>query len=303
MRKFHYNIILFCLTLLVVIIIIEQRLSLNTKTDLDLKYEEAYNPKVNANMIIFGNSHAGGISPAILENEDCAVYNFYFGGCSPYYYRIWYNEIFKKNHTNPEYLIYVVDWAMMDSTLARKFEVDIRLVSFPTFLNVFINEPNLSKVALITKSLYMVTNRKQLHHIFYPRTGVDVTKYYRGGFSNNKKNPVMGKGPKTISNSPLQQREFGKLLDNLINDSINVIFVSTPEYIPSWSNADILESYTYFEKIAEERNIPYLNYNKRLVSEINYDSTYFNDWVHLNVKGTNKYSEMLASDLQKLINE
>lgn len=301
MKKFHYNIVLFCLTLLVVIIIIEQRLSVNTKTDIDLKYEEVYYPKVNANMIVFGNSHAGGIDPAILENEDYNVYNFYFGGCSPLYYRIWYNEIFKKKYPKPKYLIYVVDWAMMDSSLARRFEVDIRLVSFSTLLNLFINEPNLSKIDLITKSFYIVTNRKQLHNIFYPRTGVDVSKYYRGAFPANKKNPIMGESPKHVSNSLLQQSEFVKLLNQFKKDDINVIFVSTPEYIPSWRTTDILESYKYFEKHAEERNIPYLNYNKNLESEINYDSTYFNDWVHLNEKGAKKFSEMLSSDLQKLI--
>ena len=37
MRKFYSNILLFCITLFIVVMIIEQRLSVNTKTDIDLK--------------------------------------------------------------------------------------------------------------------------------------------------------------------------------------------------------------------------------------------------------------------------
>lgn len=302
MRKFLFNGILFSVILIIIICIVEIQLRKNTKTYIDLHYEEALSPEVNANIVIIGNSHAGGIDPALLENDRFTIYNFFLGGGSPHYYRIWYEKIFKTHYPKPEHLIFVVDWAMLDSSLARKFEVDISMVPFSTILDVFINEPGLSKKALLTKQFKIITNRKELKYVFCSNIRNDVKNNYHGFYPTIKKDPIMGFSPDSTTVSKLQLSEFIKLVDLLKKDNINIIFVSTPEYQPSVKAKSIIDAYSIFENIAAEKDIPYLNYNKNLASEFNYDSTYYNDWVHLNKRGANKFSKMLSNDLKKIIN-
>ena len=301
MRQFHYNLIAFLLTLVVTVSVVEYRLSKNTKTYVDLKYEEVYSPKVNADNVIFGNSHAGGIDPTILDNDEYTYYNFYFGGGSPTYYKIWYNNVFKENYPKPKYVIYTVDWVMFDKTWSRTIDADIRLVSFPAFINIILNEPNINKKRLISNYSFLVTKPNQLQHVFYPKIRKDVIKYKNGFFPVDKKNAVMGVGFDSIVVDNRLKNDFEGLLNILERDSVQVIFVSIPEYIPAWKTDAYIEVYQYLDSIAVNRDIPYLNYNVELKSEMNYDSTCFNDWIHLNSKGAINFSKMLSSDLKQLI--
>jgi hypothetical protein len=301
MKKFIYNSVFFLLSLSIVVFIAEYLLSRNTKTNIELKYEDVYSTEVGADIVVFGNSHAAAINPDIIEETNFTCYNFFMGGCSPLYYRIWYDEVFKKNYPKPKFVIYAVDWAMFDPEWSRSITADIRLVSFLGFMNILRNEPNVNKLKLISNRSFLVTKPKKLHHVFYPDRREDVKNYNKGFFPTNNKNAAMGMSIDSAIVDELLQNEFNILLDNLEKDSIQVIFVCTPEYIPSWEAQNINSVYSYLEKVAEKRNIPFLNYNDKLKSEINYDSTFFIDWIHLNGKGANKFSKGLSEDLNKII--
>jgi len=51
------------------------------------------------------------------------------------------------------------------------------------------------------------------------------------------------------------------------------------------------------QKIARQRDIPFLNYETERVTEINYNPSYYVDWAHLNGKGSEAFSKLLRSDL------
>jgi hypothetical protein len=306
MRKFHQNIILFSLVLSLVLLIVEVLLNRNIKTHIDLKYEEVYNPKVNADIVILGNSHvAHGINPKYLNVGGYSFYNFGINGSTPHYNYKWYKKVFREEYPRPKYLIYAVDWGMFDSTWAKRdIFLDSRNISLPVFFDLLINDDEIDKKELVRNRFSVLNKPKQLHHVFYKKRKfdfVDMNHYYNGYVPHITQRVNMGGSPKICPTSILFQKDFNDLLDQLKKDSVKVIFVNVPDYIPSWRTEGIASKQNYLDSLAKSRNIPYLKYNQDLKSEMNYDSTYFNNWIHLNDRGAEKFSKMLSKDLQMFL--
>jgi len=57
----------------------------------------------------------------------------------------------------------------------------------------------------------------------------------------------------------------------------------------------------FLKKMAEERGIPFLDYEFERASEINYQSSYFSDVGHLNEKGSDAFSKKLMIDLKEFL--
>jgi lysophospholipase L1-like esterase len=56
-------------------------------------------------------------------------------------------------------------------------------------------------------------------------------------------------------------------------------------------------------KIAKERKIPFLDYDTKRITNINTDPSMFSDWIHLNEKGSDAFSELLKSDLEFVLKQ
>ena len=54
---------------------------------------------------------------------------------------------------------------------------------------------------------------------------------------------------------------------------------------------------------AEERGIPFLNYNDELASGLNDDPSNYSDWGHMSKKGSTAFSKILAKDLRPVLAE
>lgn len=304
MRTFHKNLIFFLVLLFAILVIVELLLSRNLQNHVNLKYDEIYNPKVEAGIVILGNSHAAlGVNPRVMNEESDSIYNFALGGCTPLYYRIWYDYVFKENYPKPEYLIYAVDWLMFDSTLVnRSFDVDIRLMPADILFKVLLKEENVGKKNLVFNRFNLIAKQRKLQHIFYKEKKFDHNEFYHGYVPLEPKGIIgMGQTPEESPVSKIWMNEFDILLDALEEDSIKVVFVNIPEYIPAWNTNEIEERFNYLDSVAESREIPYLKYNHDLKTNFNNDSTYFTDWIHLNEKGAKVFSKTLSDDLKSII--
>jgi lysophospholipase L1-like esterase len=56
-------------------------------------------------------------------------------------------------------------------------------------------------------------------------------------------------------------------------------------------------------RIAEERKIPFLDYDTKRITNINTDPSMFSDWLHLNEKGSDAFSKLLRGDLESVLKE
>lgn len=91
---------------------------------------------------------------------------------------------------------------------------------------------------------------------------------------------------------------FCNYLKQCKDDSIKVIFVYTPFYIEGTNKvSNIQEYYDFFDSIANSYDCTILDY---LHLPICYDTTYFYNAMHLNKKGAEKFSRILAHDLDSL---
>ena len=98
-----------------------------------------------------------------------------------------------------------------------------------------------------------------------------------------------------------EESAFVLLLKQFKDDGIPVVFVMTPEYLPGRDAPQFDRMVKIIQGIADERNIPFLNYNTDLKSEINTDYTCYSDWGHLNDKGAHLFSKKLYDDLNKIL--
>jgi lysophospholipase L1-like esterase len=115
--------------------------------------------------------------------------------------------------------------------------------------------------------------------------------------------PFEGHYAGTVRTNFKQEEEtaFIRLLKYFEDDGIPVIFVMAPEFLPGRSAPQFERMTEIIEQIARIRNIPFLNYNTELVSEINSDYSLYSDWGHLNETGAYIFSQKLYEDLNAIL--
>src|SRR5438309_1569519 len=78
-------------------------------SSLKIKYQEIFHPRVDAQIVILGSSHAEyGVNPKYLENGPWRAYNFGSGGSPPSYFWDWYGQIFSRFYRKPAVALYCV---------------------------------------------------------------------------------------------------------------------------------------------------------------------------------------------------
>ncbi len=103
---------------------------------------------------------------------------------------------------------------------------------------------------------------------------------------------------KEVEEEPILQKSeeyLMKIIDYVEKQDAELLLIVAP-YI---RNEEHDANYKYIERILQERNVEYINYND-LYDEINLDfSSDFNDWSHLNYYGSCKFTDYLAKDILK----
>lgn len=112
-------------------------------------------------------------------------------------------------------------------------------------------------------------------------------------------NALFSKGHLEVSINKKGIHLFEKILTELIQKNIYVLFVYTPEYIEGQkfikNRAEVMEIYT---NISKKYNIPFINYSNDTMS---YQKKYFFNSLHLNANGAEKFSKKFALDIKPIL--
>jgi hypothetical protein len=268
-----------------------------------LQYDEAFHPKVKADVIIMGASHAThGVHPGYLEIDHLKVFNFAFNGASPLFNLNWFQKVFKPNYPRPSCIIYGVHWVMFDGQfLQRKLEQDSKYFPFHFFLEEVRDLRGLGTL-LLNRFAFIRERRQILPRLFKKKRQGEVypvSRYYQGYIPFETQRDLEKKDLANPKLDPDQLKAFEELLSEFERDRIRVIFVEIPDYIPGRDSSTMERNMEVIQKIAKERNIPFLNYETERVTEINYNRDYYVDWAHLNGKGSEAFSKLLRSDFER----
>ena len=201
-------------------------------------------------------------------------------------------------------IIYGVDWFMFDSRWQnRRYSHDSGYLSFFDFtkeITLNINNEN-----IVNETIYNIFNitkhKKNLKQIFNPshehtRNEKPAQKGYAPLSSKYNKMPQRI----VTTSSPNAFNCFNDLIDIFTRNNIEVVFINVPELITNRSSHEYDTGISIIERIATERGITFLNYNKSHISSINYNINLFSDWGHLNDKGGAAFTELLKKDLHTL---
>ena len=304
MGKFFRKVALFLFPLLIVLILVNHWMDREYYPHYPLQYEEVFRPKVNADVIILGASHAThGINPKYLESDEYKVFNFALNGAPPTFNMEWYEKIFRRYYKKPRYVIYSVHWGMFDDhILRRQFEQDSQYFPLRFFVREM-SDPKKLKMLLLNR-FALFRQRKQLLPRLLKKERREVfvlSKYYNGFIPYETTRNLSKEEVIYPKNSPAQVNAFLKLLDTFERDNIKVIFVQVPGYHPGYDQKMISKSVQLLKKMADERKIPFLDYGLERISAINYEGDFFSDVGHLNEKGSETFSELLKKDLEGLL--
>jgi lysophospholipase L1-like esterase len=130
-----------------------------------------------------------------------------------------------------------------------------------------------------------------------------LPQYYNGFVPYERKGRLDKKKGSKPKNDKVQINAFRELLDDFKKNNIQVILVNIPGYLPARDPDNIQESIALIHKIAEEKGIPFLDYETERITDLNTDPSLFSDWVHLNGRGSDAFTKLLKSDLELLLEQ
>lgn len=259
------------------------------------KYRDLFHPSEIADLVILGTSHSeAGINPRYLEGGGIRVYNFSFSGANPVFYHQWFKDIFRMYYPKPKIMLFAVDWFLFDDEiLRRKFEHDSEYFPLEALIQSALN-PELSLKRLFQNRFSTFKSHISTVNLFLSKQTVDG--YYKGYYPYYIRTTDQ---PVHRPNSNRQINAFFDLLDLIQEDGIKIIFVQMPEYAPETQiNRNNIQ---FLHEIANQRDIPFLDYNQDRISAINHETSYFLDWGHLNTLGSRMFSQLLKDDLKEIL--
>ncbi len=269
-------------------------------TEIDeLKYRELFEPTVQADVVILGTSHAAhGVHPLQLEGPDRKVYNFAFGGADPLFYERWY-ELFQHSYPRPKVVLYGADWFVYRNTpfLFRHFEHDSDLFPVEVLVEQAWRSDTRQQDFWLNRFV-LFQHRQDLGLLLWPRYGhhcAPLEDSYHGYCPALC--PTVKPGPVTAPLNPRRRQAFVALLRRMRAQGSRVILFQAPELL---AEREIEADYQKeLEGLASQLELPFLNFNTRLRSELNQDPTLYTDWGHLNPKGVERFSRRLAEELSR----
>ncbi len=301
MKRFVLRIIVFILFVLFLLVILDIFVSNRLRNNIDRRFitwTAIIQGDINADLLIVGSSRAREhFSPMILDSIlNLNSYNLGMGGST--FNRQWERyQIYSLYNTKPQIIIQNIDFF---STLVYRFGYE-REQYFPYFSNVdvmdIVQEPfywyeylpfcryyghnsllkNSFQTDIITDSIY-----KGFQSYPYQYDGIELAKIDSFFFEYDEEVKEL----------------FEHYVAKVTSDSIKLVFVYTPLYIDGINKIKNLDQcYKIFNDIAVNYNVPILDYT---YSKISYDTTYFRNASHLNRKGAELFSTMLANDLDSL---
>lgn len=313
MKRFVYNLLLFCLLPLPVLYGLQMIVDSGLKKSnhgLYAAWNDIYDGTINADLLIMGSSRAElQISPTILdENLKINTYNLGISAWTFPMQNARFN-IYLKYNAKPRYVVHSLDLQMF----SRRED----LFNYQQFLP-YLNDRDIKSAAKGYKGEF--TRAQYYFPMFKYNGNMDLAaagfleffnlaesrrisvKGYReqdlewdGSFETFKKKFPDGY---THAFDSKVAEEFDAYLKYCKENDIKVILVFSPEYIelqPLIVNRK--EIMSVFESLSKKHDVPFLDYSSHPIA---FNKTYFYNSEHLTKGGAELFSEVLAQDLRKL---
>lgn len=318
MKKFIKIILLFFIPILVLAYPIDLFLSKQLKKSNDFlgEYEvwnDIYNSNIKADMVVYGSSRAWvDISPKILKDSlQLETYNLGMDGHNFWLQYLRHLEYLKHNN-KPSHILLAVDF----NSLQKRED----LYLYEQFLPYMLWNNNLKEFTKSYNGFHYLDYDLPL--IRYAGNSSIIKNALSLGFSKDVPKAYRTKGYKgikktwsnelTLAKSKMEKYKiqidstsvtlFSQFLQECKDNNIKVSLVYTPEHIEGQKfieNKDIVSN--LYKEYAEKFDLIYLDYSKDSICS---NKEYFYNATHLNKKGSEVFTEKLASDLKaNLIND
>lgn len=269
---------------------------LRTSINLKLKQIPAYSDigKINESLIthpdiaIFGSSTAYmNIDPEIIsENVGKSVYNFGISGAA--FDQIWHLHQYVKDNPTSQIIVVINPYELEDYDYKlREEELFLHLIDQDKIYAQFQQRSKTDAFFARHLGWSNIFNLNAKHFNLLWNSAIDSTSFKNGFITRDKHFSNYNNFYPTSTFNPLENRliEFDKFLAQL-NKHKNIIFVLTP-IVPEVDFSYLKSRFNQYT---------WLDYSN--TEELG-DTSYFQDYIHLNKTGAEKFSKILATALRE----
>ncbi len=312
MKKFGLNIIFFALPLLIICSLGDFLISKTLKKS-NHKYYVVWNDlvsgNVNSQIVVYGTSRARAhINSKILEDSlRISTYNL---GIDGFTFDMEYcrHKLLLENNPKPAYIIQTLDFHMLGKTrdlyqfdqFCPYFDNEIVVNTIKSYNGPNLWDFNLPLVRYYGRSKEIVSAVKIIL-----RPSSNKGNRYKGFYNYDRTWTDDFENAKDSNGTLFQKLDkshvilFEKYLGEVKNMGIPMIFVYTPEHIDGQNFvSNRKEIMTLYKNLALKYHIPFIDYSS---DPMCFNKEYFYNAEHLNLKGSNLFTNKLATDLKKYI--
>lgn len=312
MKKFIINILIFSILSFSLLLVLDKMVTTGLKNSNAPVYENLtmiHKEKINANLIIHGNSQAVvQVSTYIIDSVlNVNSYNFGMKGTN-FEIQHLVHQLYRIHNSKPDYIIQIVGHGTF------KFNEDLHEYKrFAPYLNDSLVKQVTNKLngfsfidhhlPFIRYSGFSVEIFNGISNYFGVKLPTDKSFRYNGYIPHNKNwdnsfDSFKEKYPDgqifNIDSSIVSL--FNNYISDCLRDNINIILVYPPSYHKSHKyikNQD--EIILLFESIANKNQVPFLNYSE---DELSYSEQYFYNSQHLNKNGAELFTKKMCLDIK-----
>lgn len=303
MKKFIKSVLLILCVSLVVDVILDccvTRFLNNSQAYPYHVWNEIIHDTIDADLLIIGSSRARNHYDSRIMDSMLLLNTYNLGSNGTHIERqIDRCKVYRKyQKKKPLYIIFNIDY-----TGFKKHRIFERNQYFPYLTNLYMRQWLKKKEPFSMAELYIPMYRYYIQGMPSVIKGAKGT--IRGCYKGFYNNDEVWCGPKRtkikrFKFTPHQEavEEFDVFLSELQQDSVKMIFVSSPIYIGKTEKIDNLhEFYDFLKYFSEKYDIPVLDY---IQSPMSYDTILFRNLTHLNKTGAELFTTKLCHDLDSL---
>ena len=304
MKKFLLKTLLFAFILLVMAVAFDMLLTtkaLRLRTSPFATWNDLYQRDIDAEVLIMGSSRAFvQFNPAVIDTVlHTNSYNLGMNGRAADSQILKYKVFRHKGNSKPKLIIYEVSHGTMQKSNGYEREQFVPYLHDLYLWRLCHKQEDFSFADFVLPSWRYMGQRTLIRNILFPTEGSEYdTPLYKGFRSYDRKWSGRGLRQQTsvsYTKDTAIIRQFRDFLAECRRDSISVVLVTSPFYIGGTRKmADSTGMHAMFAQIANEFNIPYLDYT---YDDISYDTSYFYNTMHLNKVGADLFSEKVARDI------
>lgn len=308
MKKFLLKTLLFASILLVMAVAFDMLLTtkaLRLRTSPFATWNDLYQRKIDADVLVMGSSRAFvQFNPVIIDTVlHTNSYNLGMNGRAADSQILKYKVFRHKGNSKPKLIIYEVSHGTMQKSNGYEREQFVPYLHDPYLWRLCHEQESFNLADCVLPSWRYIGQRTFIRNILFPTEGSEYdTPLYKGFRSYDRKWSGSGlrqQASVSYTKDTAVIRQFRDFLAECRRDSIPVVLVTSPFYIGGTRKmADSTGMHAMFAQIANDFNIPYLDYT---YDDLSYDTTYFYNTMHLNKIGADLFSQKVARDVDSVM--